>query len=401
MKAELLKCYPTITEEDLALVFPNKEEMSIMKIETHGGEVVSTHVVGKKPLVFHIRDKIYPTVYLLWALPGKLLPYFTTWMELLPKFQNGADLMLPGVIIKEDMGMRAYGRLKKGETVGVNTSKNSAAVAVGLTALCSEDMYMAGKRGKGIEILHCLGDFLWQIGTKECPPELGPPGAPTTEPPPTMEDTENLNQDEAAASNYQEVTSETTEATVNDVEANIETTAAEGEEQKSPQQLMDELLDYCFLKALKTSAKKIELPVLTSNFYRLHIVPACPSDKTLDVKKTSFKKLSKYLDSVKKEGIIEVKELTKGVESITAIQHGHDRVRFFHPEPEDKPQASVTALETVVDLDKYLPPVITRLSAVNAACAPLFNGAYSSVFLFYFFKSVVLKPVSFTEKGTR
>ena len=91
MKAELLKCYPTITEEDLALVFPNKEEMSIMKIETHGGEVVSTHVVGKKPLVFHIRDKIYPTVYLLWALPGKLLPYFTTWMELLPKFQNGAE----------------------------------------------------------------------------------------------------------------------------------------------------------------------------------------------------------------------------------------------------------------------------------------------------------------------
>jgi translation initiation factor 2D len=148
---------------------------------------------------------------------------------------------------------------------------------------------------------------------------------------------------------------------------------------------MDELLDYCFLKALKTSAKKIELPVLTSNFYRLHIVPACPSDKTLDVKKTSFKKLSKFLDSVKKEGIIEVKELTKGVESITAIQHGHDRVRSFHPEPEDKPQESATVLETVADLDKYLPPVITRLSAVNAACAPLFNGVYSSVLIFYLF----------------
>lgn len=384
MKAELQKCYPTITEEDLALVFPNKEEMCIMKIETHGGEVVSTHVVGKKPIVFHIRDKLYPTVYLLWMLPGKLIPYFTTWMELLPKFQNGADLMLPGVIVKEEMGMRAYGRLKKGETVGVNTSKNSAAVAVGQTALCSEDMYMAGKRGKGIEILHCLGDFLWQVGTKESPPELGPPGAPTTEPPPTVQEEENLNQDEAAAPINEEAKSETATATVIDVEADAETPAAEAGEQKSPQQLMDELLDYCFLKALKTSAKKIELPVLTSNFYRLHIVPACPSDKTLDVKKTSFKKLSKFLDSVKKEGIIEVKELTKGVESITAIQHGHDRVRSFHPEPEDKPQESATVLETVADLDKYLPPVITRLSAVNAACAPLFNGVYSSVLIFYF-----------------
>lgn len=59
---------------------------------------------------------------------------------------------------------------------------------------------------------------------------------------------------------------------------------------------MDELLDYCFLKALKTTAKKIDLPVLTSNFYRLHIVPACPADKSLDVKKSSFKKLSKFLE---------------------------------------------------------------------------------------------------------
>lgn len=379
VKAELQKCYPTLTEEDLALVFPNKEEMFIMKIETHGGEIVSTHFVGKKPIIFHIRDKLYPTVYLLWILHGKLIPYFTTWIELLSKFQNGADLMLPGVIVQEEMGMRAYGRLKKGDTVGVNTSKNSAAIAVGLTALCSEDMYMAGKRGKGIEILHCLGDFLWQVGTKESPPELGQPGA---EPPPSMDEAASLNQDETAAAPSEATSSDTTNST-----APSEVTTAtpeeaetpsnvEEEEQKNPQQLMDELLDYCFLKALKTSAKKIELPVLTSNFYRLHIVPACPTEKALDVKKTSFKKLSKYLDSVKKEGIIDVKELTKGVESITAIQHGHDRIRFFRLEPEDKPKETATALESVPDMDKYSPPVITRLSAVNAACAPLFAGAY-------------------------
>lgn len=84
--------------------------------------------------------------------------------------------MLPGIIVDEQMGMVAYGRLEKGQTVAINTNRNRAAVAVGLTALSSQDMYMAGKRGKGVEILHCIGDYLWQAGTKESPPEWGPPG---------------------------------------------------------------------------------------------------------------------------------------------------------------------------------------------------------------------------------
>ncbi len=86
--------------------------------------------------------------------------------------------MLPGIIVKDELGMSAYGRVTKGQTVAVNSNRNRAAVAIGLAALSSQDMYMAGKRGKGIEILHCFGDFLWQAGTKENPPDLGPPGGP-------------------------------------------------------------------------------------------------------------------------------------------------------------------------------------------------------------------------------
>ena len=85
--------------------------------------------------------------------------------------------MLPGIIVESQLGLSAYGKLAKGVRVAVNTNRNRAAVAVGLTALSSQDMYMAGKRGKGVEILHCVGDYLWQLaGTKESPPDLGPPG---------------------------------------------------------------------------------------------------------------------------------------------------------------------------------------------------------------------------------
>ncbi|XP_059351890.1 eukaryotic translation initiation factor 2D-like isoform X2 [Daphnia carinata] len=375
LKAELQKCYPTITEEDLALAIPNKEEMSVMKIETHGGEIVSAHVVGKKPIVFHIRDKLYPTIYLLWILPGKLIPYFTTWHEVVPKFNNGADLMLPGFIIKEELGLRAYGRLNKGVTVAINSNTNSAAVAVGITALSSEDMYMAGRRGKGIEILHCIGDFLWQAGTKDSPPELGPPGcqpdADSKEIPPQNATTSSEEQPAESPEKKEPEELDTNHESLSEAKVSAETAV----EQKNPQETMDDLLNYCFFKALRTTAKKIELPVLTSNFYRLHIVPSCPSEKTLDVKKSSYKKLSKFLDVLTKEGVIEVKEFTKGVESISAIRYDHERVRSFRVDINDK-QDQLPVLEKVGEMEKYLPPVITRMYAVNAICLPLFTPTY-------------------------
>ncbi len=57
----------------------------------------------------------------------------------------------------------------------------------------------------------------------------------------------------------------------------------------------DVVLENALLQACKTSAKKIELPILSSNFYRTHILTALPPGMVFDVKKTSYKKLSKFL----------------------------------------------------------------------------------------------------------
>ena len=69
------------------------------------------------------------------------------------------------------------------------------------------------------------------------------------------------------------------------------------EDNRTPQEIMDEMLENSLLQSLKTtfSAKKSEFPILTSNLFRVHIVAACPPGSTLDVKKSSFKKLSKGL----------------------------------------------------------------------------------------------------------
>ena len=56
--------------------------------------------------------------------------------------------------------------------------------------------------------------------------------------------------------------------------------------------------------ALKINAKKT---------FRLHMVKNAPPEVNLDPKKSSFKKLSKFLASQEKTGIIKIKELQKGI----------------------------------------------------------------------------------------
>ena len=68
---------------------------------------------------------------------------------------------------------------------------------------------------------------------------------------------------------------------------------------------MDELIHNAFLQSLRTTAKKLELPVLTSTFYRQHMLPACPSEigGPIDLKKSSYKKLSKFLSKMMEEQV--------------------------------------------------------------------------------------------------
>ena len=90
---------------------------------------------------------------------------------------------------------------------------------------------------------------------------------------------------------------------------------------------LDVILEDAFIRACKTTAKKAEFPILTSNFFRVHVVPACPPYcPTLDVKKTKWKKLSKFLAEKQTEGIITIKEPKKGVETITDINQDHPRI---------------------------------------------------------------------------
>ena len=92
-----------------------------------------------------------------------------------------------------------------------------------------------------------------------------------------------------------------------------------------------------------------------------------------------------------REGIVTVKELSKGVESITAVNYEHERVRHFRlPASDAGGDPTTTSTTPAGDASdagvKYTPPVITPLLLVNAATAALFAaGSFKFVICFAFF----------------
>ena len=58
---------------------------------------------------------------------------------------------------------------------------------------------------------------------------------------------------------------------------------------------MDDLLEECFFHAIKTRISSADLPLLTSTFYSAHMLPLCPGNLKLDLKKSKFKKVQFYI----------------------------------------------------------------------------------------------------------
>ncbi|XP_071370898.1 eukaryotic translation initiation factor 2D isoform X2 [Centroberyx affinis] len=101
----------------------------------------------------------------------------------------------------------------------------------------------------------------------------------------------------------------------------------------------------------------------------------CPSGKQLDIKKSSYKKLSKFLQTMQQQhNLVRVKELSKGVESIVEVDWKNPELRSFHaPEEADGEAAPV---QDGGEAEKpYHPPEITTLYSVSARLEPLFLDA--------------------------
>lgn len=289
-----MKTFPNLTESDLNDFLPKKEVLNIVKVVTADDVTIQIYTVQKRPMVFETMGRLFPTVYFLWKFPTVVYA-FTTYQRVMQYINSGADLMLPGVVTPSPQsGLPKFGGVAENDTVYVNLTNNMAAVAVGITSQSSGSMALANGKGKCVIVRHFYGDNLCTLDGMPLLPivNLGPPewlklksyeedfpelgGNPKT-----TEDKIKVSEVKVEIVNPDDVLVTDT----NPLESHIDVIED-----------MDELLIYCFLGAVKYS--KVTLPVLTSNFFKLHMLPLCPENQTLDIKKTSFKKLKPFLEKM-------------------------------------------------------------------------------------------------------
>jgi translation initiation factor 2D len=240
--------------------------------------------------------------------------YFTTWPLVLEKLQSGADLMLPGIVLKSS-DLNELGSFPKGRVTGINLVGNKSAVGVGVTAVSSTGIAMNGMRGKGVVVLHVYQDYLWEMGKKVLIPHI-PDDKETTDTEFSLDaiqldsdaeqpsDTVKLSQEVSFANETEEEQHSSVQTTAtNDADEAEEPIFAPGSREDGQMNSslaacdIDSLLVWCFLCALQSKVQKSDLPLLTSTLYSDLMQQCCPAGADLDVKKTKYKKVSCYRNS--------------------------------------------------------------------------------------------------------
>ncbi|XP_078276368.1 eukaryotic translation initiation factor 2D isoform X1 [Rhinoraja longicauda] len=399
----------SLSAGQLSCLLPSKEDLNVVKIYLNKGESVTVYVVNKNPIFFEMNKRIYPTVYTLWLYPDMLVS-FTTWPAVLPKLVGGADLMLPGVILPPP-GLPV---VLQGDLCAIKLVDSRAPVAIGLANMSTAEMLAAGMKGRGLTILHAYLDQLWAFGEKTHPPvivpELGACGEISDHQGEEEEEeegmTEALGVDEGAVSLAGSQT-DTDAPDLADLCLDVETEregvtspkgrAAEGsvdhldtlplaegstdagsereavDTVATTQEQMDEILRQCFLHALKCKVKKADLPLLTSTFLKIYMYPCCPEGRSIDVKKSSYKKLSRFLQAMQQKQIIQMREFSKGVESIAVVNWHHTELRSFTV-TEVATGEEVTPADSETEI-VYQPPEISSFYSIPSRLVPLFKHA--------------------------
>ncbi|KAK1329378.1 hypothetical protein QTO34_011562 [Cnephaeus nilssonii] len=396
LRADVTAAFPTLGTDQASELVPGKEELNIVKLYAHRGDAVTVYVSGGNPILFELEKNLYPTVYTLWSYPD-LLPAFTTWPLVLEKLVGGADLMLPGIVVPP----AGLPQVQKGDLCAIVLVGNRAPVAIGVAAMSTSEMLTSGLKGRGFSVLHTYEDHLWRSGDRSSPPFIAPL---TLDPPDVSEEQDDMRRltlegKEEENGEDQQMCGEKTllEASEDPGVGGLNQDPADS---KTLQEQMDELLQQCFLHALKCRVKKTDLPLLTSTFLGSHVfscwygrhvwvgggqAQSLPYSLVVGqdgadgelveghmVERVECRVdlLSKFLQQMQQEQIIQVKELSKGVESIVAVDWKHPRITsFVIPEPSPTSQT----IQEGSREQPYHPPDIKPLYCVPASMSLLFQ----------------------------
>lgn len=438
LKRTIKDKFPRASDSDIDVLLPPKAEITVAKFQNR------VHVYGVEggfPMFFDVDGRgsdIFPTVYALWKVPELLPAFMLKGGEVSRYVIGGADLMFPGIYVPPE-GLPSF---VAGEPWAVKVPGNPAPIAVGSTTMSSAEALKAGLRGKALRITHYYGDLLWESVENRYVPNAGFLEDAVFEDPSISSSfqTSDSTEGDCGTSNDQQNCSVSNEAVeslnVNDAPADSvhalttnddandsrnEMTVGVGDlklqdvdsvddpnEQHSLSTAdIDSLLDKCLLQALHTTVKDKDLPMPGSTLWSNHVLPCRPSGVILDIKKSSHKKLSKWLQAKSTSGLISVKEDKYKKEAmLLSVNRNHVDYSSFKPEkrPAQKSdQPSVNAAsesrspKTLEVAEIYKPSVHVNpiFSAVGADTGKFYSASEASDIVFnYIEKENLVKPTN-------
>ncbi|KAJ0024010.1 hypothetical protein Pint_07117 [Pistacia integerrima] len=170
---------------------------------------------------------------------------------------------------------------------------------------------------------------------------------------------------------------------------------------------VDAHLDKCLLQALHTTVKDKELPIPGSTLWSNHVLPCRPSGIMLDVKKSSHKKLAKWLQAKASSGLISVKEDKYKKEVVLfSVNRSHADYVSFKPEKRqvEKTNQAVDGAATdsrsqelleVAEIYKPSVHVNSVFTSVGADIGKLYSASEASEVVFkYIEKENLVKPTN-------
>lgn len=326
--------------------------------------VIYTDVEGK-PLWFKFEESgiLVPTMITLWKCPyianGRII---YTPLQVLEAIQGGADLMIPGCF-------PPYPDLIRGEVViyvsiPENIPLGAGMVLVDKTATLSRDM-----KGKAAQTVHTLGDSLVLPYRTEL--TITPDVSFSYDLPYIVEGsgdstidsntTENVNEqpttsleNQVSSTDISDATPEPTttrqeDANVLDIGHNEEDD--EDDKIKLSTQEIDEIFKLALIQSIFKSiddGSRIDLPISGSKMLDGHVLANLPyiggeSHSQLNIKKTSWKKATKFFKAMEKEGLLKTKDSKDDllIQSLAGLEH--PLLQNFEPYRVYKSKASSTA----------------------------------------------------------
>ncbi|KAG0034936.1 hypothetical protein BGZ82_005547 [Podila clonocystis] len=311
------------------------------------------------PLWFKISSSkkdslIVPSLYMIWKFPT-LIPGLTTWNPVVDKLKNGADLMIPGVITANT----EIPDIEEGSLVVILARGNRYPLAIGTMAVSGKVIASSRgtvpPKGKAVHILHVHEDQLWILGNKQNLPSDWASG-----PKPGLGDEyESTDGEDGDATDEDDVWEQADSLETNVVvdvkgkgRAELDdapvTEGCEGQqatnEVRTPIEAepivvlstaeVDQALSEALLQALKfkiTEANSKELlPMNASTLYSSYVLPNRSRGRTAeaDIKKSSWKKLAKWLKAAEKQDLVKCKEI-KGELFLLGVSWNHPQLKAF------------------------------------------------------------------------